>query len=112
MLSAEALDMLTTQRARLRVDANPVPIEPHAPAPAEKRARRSRVDPRSLGTSSKCAGPVSTDACSAKAKQACPRDRSALSEVVHSRSRPSVEESAAFTRKGGAPASCGRPGYQ
>jgi hypothetical protein len=36
----------------------------------------------SLRTSTKCTGSVSSDACSAKAKQACPRDRSALSEVV------------------------------
>jgi hypothetical protein len=45
-------------------------------------------DGLSLGTSTKRAGPASSDACSDMAKQASPRYRSALSEVVRGRRPP------------------------
>jgi hypothetical protein len=53
------------------------------PNPREQacRIRRRRLPRR---TSTKRAGPAARDACSARAKQASARDRSALSEVVRS----------------------------
>jgi hypothetical protein len=66
-----------------------------APSPSrvlqQRRKRRSTsasstARPPSEWTSTKCAGPASSDACSARAKQMSVRDRSVPSEVVRSES--------------------------
>jgi hypothetical protein len=51
-------------------------------------------------TRTRCAGPASSGACSAKAKQASAKDRSALSEVVPSRRPTPADEGARSRSKG------------
>jgi hypothetical protein len=75
---------LHRQSVGARTSGAAFPLTASAFAIAWMRSSASTPARRLLRTNTECAGPASSDACSARAKQASVRDRSALSKVVRS----------------------------